>query len=122
MFSNDKNIETIGQLCSELKRFAELKGKCMQLDFVSKMTVLLSALVAGAIIFALLTIVILFLSFTVAMAVSPYVGGDAAAYGLLVLFYLLLAVLVYAKRHSWIEAPIANFLGQLFLKPNEDGK
>lgn len=119
VFSNDKNIETIGQLFEELKHYIQLRGKCMQLDLVSKMTVLLGALVASVIIFALLSIVILFLSMMVATYIAPHVGSITAAYGLIVLFYLLLAVIVFYKRHNWIEAPIANFLGNLFLNAQE---
>ena len=107
MFSSDKNIEIISQLFAELKKYAELKGKCLQIDFVSKMTILLSALIVGAILFALSTIVILFLSYTAVLFLAKMMGSITWACFLMVLFYVM--------RRRWIVNPLANFLGRLFL-------
>ena len=115
MFSSDKNIEIISQLFAELKKYAELKGKCLQIDFVSKMTILLSALIVGAILFALSTIVILFLSYTAVLFLAKMMGSITWACFLMVLFYVALGVIVYAMRRRWIVNPLANFLGRLFL-------
>ena len=110
MFSSDKNIEIISQLFAELKKYAELKGKCLQIDFVSKMTILLSALIVGAILFALSTIVILFLSYTAVLFLAKMMGSITWA-----CFLVALGVIVYAMRRRWIVNPLANFLGRLFL-------
>lgn len=115
MFSSDKNIEIISQLFAELKKYAELKGKFLQIDFVSKMTILLSALIVGAILFALSTIVILFLSYTAVLFLAKMMGSITWACFLMVLFYVALGVIVYAMRRRWIVNPLANFLGRLFL-------
>ena len=115
MFSSDKNIEIISQLFADLKKHAELKGKCLQIDFVSKMTILLSALIVGAILFALSTIVILFLSYTAVLFLAKMMGSITWACFLMVLFYVALGVIVYAMRRRWIVNPLANFLGRLFL-------
>lgn len=124
MLSSDQNIENISQLIVEIKRYIELKSLSLQTDFVSKMTQLLTALVVGAILFMLLIITIMFLSMMLAVALSPYVGGEATGYAIVVAIYVLLALLVYCKRKAWFEAPIANFLGHLFLdeKPNTKNK
>ena len=105
----------ISQLFAELKKYAELKGKCLQIDFVSKMTILLSALIVGAILFALSTIVILFLSYTAVLFLAKMMGSITWACFLMVLFYVALGVIVYAMRRRWIVNPLANFLGRLFL-------
>lgn len=124
MFSSDRNIETINHLIGEVKQYVELKGRCIQIDIVRKMTVLVSILIVGAILFALLAIIVLFLSFTLAAALAPYVGGDAGGYAIIVLLYILLAGLVILMRKKWIEAPLANLLGHLFLDKGaaEEGK
>lgn len=115
VFSSDRNIETIGQLFVELKRYVELKGKCMQIDFVSKLSRLMAALVVTSVLFILGGIALLFISMMLAAAIAPHVGGLAYSYAIIVALYALLAMLVYAKRQAWIEAPITNFLGHLFL-------
>lgn len=120
MFSSDKNIEIISQLLAELKKYAELKGKCLQIDFVSKMTILLSALIVGAILFALSTIVILFLSYTAVLFLAKMMGSITWACFLMVLFYVALGVIVYAMRRRWIVNPLANFLGRLFLSDESE--
>ncbi len=117
MFSSDKNIALLRQLGDEVKHYVEVRLGIVKLDFVSKMTVLLSALIVGAILFMLLTIVILFLSYTAALALAPVVGGMATACGLIALAYLLLAFLVWVNRKRWIVNPMADFLGKLFLDP-----
>ncbi len=115
MFSSDRNIETLHGLLADMKRYVELRVKYVQLDFVSKMTVLAAAFILGAILFMLLMIVILFLSYACARAMAPALGGMPAACAVVALFYAVVALLVYACRKKLIINPVANFLGQLFL-------
>lgn len=122
MFSSDRNIENISQLVIEIKHFIELKIQSLQISFVSKMTHLLSALVVGMIVFMLFSIAAIFVSMMIAAAISPYVGGNAISYAIVVAFYTIIALIVYKKRHTWIESPIANFLGHLFFDDIESRK
>lgn len=115
MFSSERNIETINHLIDEVKKYVEIKGRCLQIDIVRKMTLLLGILIVGAILFALLAIIVLFLSFTLAAALAPLVGSEAGGYAIIVVLYIILAVLVVVMRKKWIEAPLANLLGHLFL-------
>lgn len=121
MFSSDKNIESIRNLCAELKNFVQLRLRLARLDFVDKMTVLLSALVLGAILFMLITIVILFLSYTAALVLAK-VMGNTAAFGLITLVYAVLAFIVYMFRRKLVFDPMANFLGNLFLNETDEEK
>lgn len=119
MFSSDRNIETISRLIAELKRYAELKGKSLQIDFVCKLTVLASALVLGLILFLLGGLAILFISMLLVATLTTLTDSEIVANAIVVLLYLLLGLLVYAKRHAWIESPLANFLAKLFLEGNK---
>ncbi len=120
MISSDKNIETISQLIVEVKKYAEIKGKCLQIDFVSKLSKLLAALVVVSALFLLGAIALVFISMLAASLLEPIVGGTAYSYAIIVAFYALLGITVYIKRQAWIEAPIVNFLGQLFLEEQSD--
>jgi len=122
MLSSDRNIEHISQLIVELKRYTELRIESLETGFVSKMTRLLAAFVVGAVLFMLLSIVAVFVSVMAATALAPHVGGMAAGFAVVVAFYLLVAYVFYRKRHEWIEAPIANFLGHLFLDSPTSGR
>lgn len=116
MFSSDKNVDNIAKLIVELKHYVDLKTESVQISFVSKFSRLLSAIVISAILFMLFGLAILFISMMVASALSKLVGSLAIAYGIVVLFYLLLGILFFVKRHTWIESPITNFLVHLFLE------
>ena len=93
MFSSDKNVDNIAKLIVELKHYVDLKTESVQISFVSKFSRLLSAIVISAILFMLFGLAILFISMMVASALSKLVGSLAIAYGIVVLFYLLLGIL-----------------------------
>ena len=115
MFSSNQNIDKIYTLVLDLKKYVELKGEYLQVDLVCKLTRLLTFLIAGAIISVVLVFVLLFTSIMLAEFVNCYLANRAMSYGIIALAYLLLTILVYVKRKMWIEKPIANFLGHLFL-------
>lgn len=120
MFSSEKNIESLHELLLAVKRYAEERAKYVQLDFVSKMTVLAAALILGAVLFALLSIVILFFSYSLALVMAPNVGGMSAACGIIALIYAAAAMIIYLLRRKLIINPVASFFGQLFLnRPND---
>lgn len=99
----------------ELKRYAELRGRSLQIDLVTKLSRLLAALVLGAVLFLFFSVIVIFLSLMLSSAIAHLTGSSAAAHALIAAFYLLLGVLVYVKRHAWIEQPIVNFVAHLFL-------
>ncbi len=115
MFSGDKNLELISQLFADAKRYAELRLQLTKVDLVSKLAILLAALILGAVLFMLFTIVILFLSYTAAAMLATWLGSMSAACAVIAGCYLLVAVVVYANRRRWIVTPLARFLSKLFL-------
>lgn len=122
MFSSNRNIDTICQLIAELKRYVELKTDGMQIDIVSKLSRLLSALIIGAIIFMVSGLALMFISMMVAAALTTALGSATLAYALIVMGYALIAWLVFFNRAKWIEAPITNFLAHLFLEDQLEEK
>ena len=116
MFSSDRNVDNIGKLIVELKHYVSLKTESLQIDFVSKFSRLLTVLVVSAVLFMLLGLAVMFISMMVASALSKVVGSEALAYGIVVAFYVLIGSIFFIKRHTWIEAPINNFLVHLFLE------
>ena len=75
MFSNDHNVEIIARLISNLKRYGELQLKGMQLDVVSKLTLVLTLLVVALVLIGVVSIVVLLLSFALVFALAPIVGS-----------------------------------------------
>jgi hypothetical protein len=122
MLSSDQNIQTIRELVLNLKEYAELKAESVQIGIIRKLSILITALIVGGLAFVLVAIIIFFLSGTLALALAPHVGGTAISCLIVATFYLLLGCLIYAKRTAWILNPIANFIGELFLKFDESIK
>lgn len=122
MLSSDQNIQTIRELVLNLKEYAELKAESVQIGIIRKLSILITVLIVGGLAFVLAAIIIFFLSGTLALALAPHVGGTAISCLIVATFYLLLGCLIYAKRTAWILNPIANFIGELFLKSDESIK
>ena len=66
MFSNDKNVETIGQLVEVLKHYIGLQSEYMKLDVVDKVVRLLTAITMTVVLLGLFLIAIIYLSFAAA--------------------------------------------------------
>ena len=115
VFSSDKNIETIGQLLSELHRYAELRAELFKINAVSKLSKLFTVLLLGAILILLMGLALWFVSMMLAATLGEWLGSQALGYAIIVAIYLLLALTVYLRRKQWIEAPLTHFLGELFL-------
>lgn len=120
VFSNDKNIETLARLIGNLRRYGELRLESLQLDMVSKITMLASALIMGVILAAVVGVVVMFLSFAVIFTLAPLVGGYVTSILIVAGAYLIFAILVFQMRRRWIIDPIARLLVTIFLNSNSE--
>lgn len=115
MFSNDQNIETIGQLAEALKRYISLQGEYIKLGFVDKIVRLLTAAAISLIIVVLLMLILIYASFAVAYALAILVG-HAVAFSIVAGGYLILLLLCLANRQRWIERPLVRFLADILME------
>lgn len=70
MFSNDKNIETIGQLVEAIKQYIGLRGEYIKLNLVDKVVRILTIATISVIIAILLMLTLIYFSFAVAYALA----------------------------------------------------
>lgn len=115
MFSNDRNIETIGELLSAFKHYIGLQQEYVKLDVIDKVVVLVKACVIAVIVSALLCFILIFLSFAAAAALSPVVG-EVASWLIVAGCYVVLLVLTVVFRRQWIERPLVSFLASILLQ------
>lgn len=115
MFSNDKNIETIGQLVEVLKRYIGLQKEYLKLDAIEKFVRLMTALILAAVLFLLVVITLIYFSFAAAYAMAPHTG-TAWAFCIVALFYFLALIMVILFRKKWIERPLVKFLASLLME------
>jgi O-antigen/teichoic acid export membrane protein len=114
MLSSDKNVESIAQLVESVKNYVGLQGEYLKFNAVEKVVRLTTALTL-AIIFIIIGVAILFyLSFALIYAMEP-LTGMALAYLIMALLFLLLLIIVFIKRKSWIERPLVRFLSEILL-------
>ena len=120
MFSNSKNIESIGKLLLEFKKYLELQKEFVKLDATEKMTVILSAILIVTVLLLLGSIVLLFLTFALAYDLGGVLGSLSLGFGLISAFILLLTVIFYLNRNRMVIQPMARFMTKLILT-KEDG-
>lgn len=120
MFSNSKNIESIGKLLLEFKKYLELQKEFVKLDATEKMTVILSAILIVTVLLLLGSIVLLFLTFALAYYLGDVLGSLSLGFGLISAFILLLTVIFYLNRNRMVIQPVARFMTKLILT-KEDG-
>ena len=97
MFSNDKNVETIGQLVEVLKHYIGLQSEYMKLDVVDKVVRLLPAIAA-------------------AYGLAGLIGSTALAFCVVAGVYLFILILFIIFRHQWIERPLVKFLASILMQ------
>ena len=120
MFSNSKNIESIGKLLLEFRKYLELQKEFVKLDATEKMTVILSAILIVTVLLLLGSIVLLFLTFALAYYLGDVLGSLSLGFGLISAFILLLTVIFYLNRNRMVIQPMARFMTKLILT-KEDG-
>ncbi|MBQ8463777.1 MAG: phage holin family protein [Prevotella sp.] len=114
MLSSDKNIETISQLIEMVKHNVELRKEYAKLDIVDKVVRLISAATLTLVIIVIVAAALLFASAAVAVWLSAYTGLALALLSVAG-FYLLVLLVVYLSRKSWIERPLVKYLSRLLL-------
>ena len=114
MFSNDRNIETIGQLVELFKHYIGLQKEYVKLDVIEIVVRLFTVAAMAVILSILLLLALIYLSFAAAHALEPHVG-IAAAFSIIAGVYLLIFLLCIAFRQKWFERPLVRFLAGLLM-------
>lgn len=115
MFSNDKNVETIGQLVEVLKHYIGLQTEYVKLDVVDKVVRLLTAITMTVVLVGLLVIALIYLSFALAYGLSEWVG-NTWGFSIVAGLYLFILVIFVIFRHQWIERPLVRFLARILMQ------
>lgn len=120
MFSSEKNIESLRDLLGEVRAYMGLRGERLKLDFVSKLSRLLSAVALGLIIAVVMAVILLLLSNTLVSLLKEATGSEAVAFAIVAGGYALVGVMVYIFRRRLIVRPITSFICSLLL--DDEGK
>lgn len=116
----EQTNENILKLIGSAKRYLGYQKKFVRLDLTEKLTLLLTALVLGAVIFVIGLIAVIFLALTLAAALRAWTGSACAAYFIVAVLFVLLCLLVYVMRNKWIVSPLSKFFSNLLLSQDEN--
>ncbi len=111
----ESTTDVIVQLVASLKRYLGYQEKYIKLDLTEKLTILLTALILGAIIFVIGIIALIFIALTAAAAISSWTGSAWAGYAVVSGFFILLCLLIYWMRNQWIVNPLTQFFSFILL-------
>ena len=118
MFSNDKNIEHIADFVEEAKQWLTIRKEYTKIDIIDKVVQICTALILFIVLFILVIMTLIYLSFAAAYALEPITGSLPIGFLIVSAFYLLLLLLIYCKRHKWTERPLVRFLVNILLSDN----
>ena len=119
MFSSSKNIENMQRLFLEFKKYIELQKEYIKLDTAEKLTVIISATISISIMLILGAMVLFFFSFAIARYLSDILNSMPLGFGIIAVFCLLLCIIFYYKRETWVFQPTARLMVKLFIKKDE---
>ena len=120
MANNHEPADNFQQLYDDVKKYVELQTEYVKVEFVEKLTILLSTLLIIGIVMVLVIAALFYLFFSLAYALQPLFGSLALSFALITCIYVLLIVLFMIYRKRIVINPLVRFLSNLFLKNKED--
>jgi Putative Actinobacterial Holin-X, holin superfamily III len=118
MKEQNTNQDNFEQLYSDLKQYVKLQTELVKVEFVEKLTILLSAFIIVSLVIALAFGGLFYLFFSLAYTLESVVGSLELAFAIIAGLYLLLILILVVFRKSLVVNPIVRFLSNLFLNKN----
>lgn len=110
--------DSFQQLYSDVKKYIELQTEYVKVEFVEKLTILLSTLLIIAVVLVLAITGLFYLFFALAYAFEPILGSLAMSFGIISGLYIILIFLFYLLRKRLVINPLVKLLSNLFLTKN----
>ena len=118
MPNHQEPTDNFQQLYSEVKKYIELQTEYVKVEFVEKLTILLSTLLIIAVVLILAITCLFYMFFAIAYALEPILGSLAMSFGIISGLYLVLIFLFYLFRKQLVINPLVKLLSNLFLAKN----
>jgi len=115
MKTTNEPVENFQQLYDDIKKYVELQTDYLKVEFVEKLTILLSTLLIIMLVFVLAIAALFYLSFSLAYLLQPLVGGLTISFCIVSVLYVLLILVLFVYRKKLIINPIVRLLSRLFL-------
>lgn len=120
MINKVEPVENFQQLYDDVKKYIELQTEYVKVEFVEKLTILLSTLLIITLVIILAIASLFYLFFAVAYALLPIVGSLTISFLIISVVYVLLVALIFILRKKLIINPLVRFLSKLFLNKTKN--
>ncbi len=110
------NIE---KLFADAKDYLETRIELAKLQAVEKSSEIAGSAIVGLLLLLLFTLVFLFCSVALAFYISEMTGKYSTGFLIVAGIYLVLGMIVYLARESWIKKPVSNKIIHKMLKEDE---
>ena len=108
-------MEEFKNLFLLLKQYVDEQRENLRLSSAESMTRLLSALAVGFVCILLISIILLLLSFSLAYTIGELTGSNAIGFATLTGVVVIITIIFYSKRQSWIAQPLARLISSQLL-------
>ncbi|MBO5061116.1 MAG: phage holin family protein [Prevotella sp.] len=115
MFSNDRNIGIVGRLIEMFRHYIGLQNEYLRLDVIEKVVRLITGLLIFSAMFLFIVIILIYLSFAAAYAMGPHIGYPGA-FCIVAAVYIIIVMLFFLFRKTWIEKPLIRFITGLLME------
>jgi len=115
MANNQEPSENFQQLYADVKKYVELQTEYVKVEFVEKLSILLSTFLIVVLAIILLVAALFYMFFSLAYALLPLVGSLALSFCIISCIYFILIGFLFLFRKKIIINPLVKFLSKLFL-------
>jgi hypothetical protein len=119
MINSKEPVENYQQLYDDVKKYVFLQAEYIKVEFVEKLTILLSTLLIITLLVVMLIIALFYLFFSFAYAIAPIVGSLSVSFSIIAGIYIVLIVFLILLRRQIVINPMVKFLSNLFLTKNK---
>lgn len=110
----DTTSSSILKIIQSVKQYLGYQKRFIKLDLTEKLTLLLTALILGCVIFVIALIAIVFAGISIASALQNWVS-PWLSYAIVSCIFVLSCVVIYLKRQTFIVGPLTHFFANILL-------
>ncbi len=114
-------MEEFKELFLLLKEYISKQKEDMTLGAVESLTKVLAALIVGAILFSFGCIVLLLACIALAFFIKQYTGSEATGFASVAGIILLLVLIFWCNRRTWVVQPIARLMINVLYGQRQSG-
>ncbi|WP_207495050.1 phage holin family protein [Aridibaculum aurantiacum] len=113
--SKQPTLTLIESLFSQSKDYIENRIELLKLKAVDKSASVFSAVVSGVIFFVVFFIFFVILNIGLALLIGDLVGKSYLGFLLLAAFYLIIGLVLFAGRNTWMKSTFTGMIIKKFL-------